>query len=232
MWLHSHQIRRCGDKRRVVWESLISGPYTPSECTEINVLVPSKVDSDSTFRCKSLLFYFGIPCCPHRRSLNALPTFKWMGGLAFTLKHLTLCEWRVCTNCNKCLSPETLAAYYFTIHSYIFWIPTDGVGTLCQLTARSCLTNMSDAFSEMFPTNTVVVGPPLSSVSLALMVGSFFGSIGLCATATAVGRRTCEIELHFRYSSVFIVALDKSNNKRNNGKMQIYKNLIMSVRVS
>ena len=75
----------------------------------------------------------------------------------------------------------------------IRWITMNSV---CTLTARSCLTNMSDAFSEMFPTNTVVVGPPLSSVSLALMVpGSFFESIGFCATAIEVGTSTCNIRL-------------------------------------
>lgn len=35
------------------------------------------------------------------------------------------------------------------------------------LTASSCLTNMSDAFSEMFPTKTVVVGPAFSSASFS-----------------------------------------------------------------
>lgn len=59
---------------------------------------------------------------------------------------------------------------------------------------------MSDAFSEMFPTNTVVVGPPLSSVSLALTVpGSFFGTIGFCVTAAVVGTRTYDIKWHINF---------------------------------
>lgn len=85
-----------------------------------------------------------------------------------------------------------------------------------QLTAKSCLTNMSDAFSEMFPTNTVVVGPLLSSVSLARMLpDSFFGAIGFCATVTVVGTRTCNSKnyiLHFKYP------LSRAFNKNNKGK--------------
>lgn len=43
---------------------------------------------------------------------------------------------------------------------------------------------MSDAFSDIFPTNTVVVGP-LSSLALDCTVGgSFFGTAGLLTTGT------------------------------------------------
>ena len=69
-------------------------------------------------------------------------------------------------------------------------------------TARSCRTNMSDAFSEMFPTNTVVVGPLPSSISFNRRPDSFLGSIGFCATATVVGTRTCRIETQFSASNV------------------------------
>lgn len=72
------------------------------------------------------------------------------------------------------------------------WIPW----TWCQLTARSCLTNMSEAFSEMFPTNTVVVGPAFSSASFTLMgPDSLFWIIGFCAAAIAAGSRTWNITL-------------------------------------
>lgn len=60
---------------------------------------------------------------------------------------------------------------------------------------------MSDAFSEMFPTNTVVVGPALSSASFALTApGSFFGVIGFCAIAIVVGTRTCNVTSSSYYS--------------------------------
>lgn len=83
---------------------------------------------------------------------------------------------------------------------------------------------MSDAFSEMFPTNTVVVGPPLSSESFILMPGSFFGVIGFCATAIVVGTRTCNITLQLKYSRETIQARKQ--------KYEYYKTLIINVRVS
>lgn len=61
-----------------------------------------------------------------------------------------------------------------------------------KLTARSCRINMSATFSEMFPTNTVVVGPALSSPSLALTPpDSLFGVADFCGTEMVVGTRTC-----------------------------------------
>lgn len=96
---------------------------------------------------------------------------------------------------------------------------------LSQLTARSCLTNMSDAFSEMFPTNTVVVGPALSSVSFTLMVpGSLFGVIGFCATAIVVGTSTCNIKLQFRYSSVTLIQINNTGKKAKMGILQDFDN--------
>lgn len=60
-----------------------------------------------------------------------------------------------------------------------------------KLTARSCRINMSATFSEMFPTNTVVVGPALSSPSLALTpLDSLFGVADFCGTEMVVGTRT------------------------------------------
>lgn len=59
------------------------------------------------------------------------------------------------------------------------------------LTESSCLINMSDAFSEMFPTNTVVVGPLFSSGSFAVAVGaSFLGTATLLTTDIEAGTRT------------------------------------------
>lgn len=53
-----------------------------------------------------------------------------------------------------------------------------------SLTANSCLMSMSEAFSDMLPTNTVVVGP-LSSLSLARTAArSFLGIGGLLTTDT------------------------------------------------
>lgn len=53
-----------------------------------------------------------------------------------------------------------------------------------RLTASSCLMSMSEAFSDMFPTNTVVVGP-LSSLALACTAErSFLGTAGLLTTDT------------------------------------------------
>lgn len=77
---------------------------------------------------------------------------------------------------------------------------------------------MSDAFSEMFPTNTVVVGPALSSVSFALTApGSFFGVIGFCAIAIVVGTRTCNVT-----SRVIIIFKSKNTEKE-------AKNVIITV---
>ena len=47
------------------------------------------------------------PCGPHPHSLNALPPFKWMGGLAFSPQRLIWCEFSL-TVCQivKC---ETLS---------------------------------------------------------------------------------------------------------------------------
>lgn len=54
-----------------------------------------------------------------------------------------------------------------------------------HLTASSCLINMSEAFSDMFPTNTVVVGPLFSSLSLAITaMVSLLGTAGLLSTGT------------------------------------------------
>lgn len=53
-----------------------------------------------------------------------------------------------------------------------------------SLTANSCLISMSEAFSDMFPTNTVVVGPLFSS-SLAFMAAiSLLGIAGLLTTGS------------------------------------------------
>lgn len=50
---------------------------------------------------------------------------------------------------------------------------------------------MSATFSEMFPTNTVVVGPALSSPSLALaLLDSLFGVTDFGGTEMVVGTRT------------------------------------------
>lgn len=72
---------------------------------------------------------------------------------------------------------------------------------LTALTDRSCRTSISEAFSEMFPTNTVVVGPPvvavllvlllLSSVPLAcVVIASFLVTVGFCVTETVEGTST------------------------------------------
>lgn len=120
--------------------------------------------------------------------------------------------------------------YSFKFHLNICWTTIDGVVALSQLTARSCLTNMSDAFSEMFPTNTVVVGPALSSVSFTLMVpGSLFGVIGFCATAIVVGTSTCNIKLQL---GIQVLLLSRSTIHARKQKWEYYKTLIINVRVS
>lgn len=71
-----------------------------------------------------------------------------------------------------------------------FWLTTLFWGTVfanphLSLTASSCLISISEAFSDMLPTKTVVVGPLLSSLSLSRMaIASFLGTGGLLTTGT------------------------------------------------
>jgi len=62
------------------------------------------------------------------------------------------------------------------------------------LTASSCLMSISEALSDMFPTNTVVVGPLPSSASLARIAAtSFLRAAGLLTTAKDVGIRRARV---------------------------------------
>lgn len=59
------------------------------------------------------------------------------------------------------------------------------------LTARSCRMSMSEAFSEMLPTKTVVVGPLFSSFSLFFKPGcSFLAPKCFPTIDTVVGTNT------------------------------------------
>lgn len=106
---------------------------------------------------------------------------------------------------------------------------------LLRLTARSCRINMSDAFSEMFPTNTVVVGP-LSSVSLARRLpSSLFWIIGFCVTVTVVGRRTCKSKMTLKYKPddhSLTILLSINNSKRGRHAMKLIMSVTASLTVS
>lgn len=67
------------------------------------------------------------------------------------------------------------------------------------LTARSCRMSMSEAFSEMLPTKTVVVGPQFSSFSLFFKPGwSFLTPKCFPTIDTVVGTNTYKEEEKFK----------------------------------
>ena len=74
-----------------------------------------------------------------------------------------------------------------------------------RLTASSCRTSMSEAFSEMLPTNTVVVGPPLPASSASRgrkgSRASFLGAAGFGTMDTAGGSSTCSAGDHIIYTN-------------------------------
>lgn len=73
-------------------------------------------------------------------------------------------------------------------------VQTKLVNKVPTLTANNCRTNISEAFSEMFPTNTVVVGPVLVPVpsSWSLLRVAMVSLVSFWTTGTAVWTNTCD----------------------------------------